>query len=555
MTFHSPITAASPLALATAFNPLVLNRPRDTAVVTIRKAIDDLPDCLPELTLEQIAAREKAESVIATAKRLLSPAMYRAFLVWAERATAFSTSQEDDEMGDRLCNLTHEALRSIAVVSPLNGHDSALKVYLFALELADACCFGPLIKEPNECYTSDRMALDLIRTSDLLIGIEELSALAWQSDPNRFAWSVEVGSAITAEFAAARDAIPEGHEVELLEMRISALREVDEALKDVALADEPPLLEQQDLAEEMMLAVPPRSVADVLRKIEVMSARGLNLSDYAEAFLVSDLEALAGSAPVLDPFMAGPAKAWERALAALAEASRDIEEFESGPMREHELKCDEIRERFGIRGGEAITDPAARAEFDRIGVMLDRGIDLHGFRTDALIRLLLVPAPTPVELAHKLKLFRDEDCAELIRHAEIEQQLVADARRHARIGAHLQTDADLLRAFNVMRFHTAAMLADPEQSDTADQEIQKVEKAVFESRATTIEGAIAKLRAAYLQIAESWAAQHALVDPDHPEFVNEVRDGDHRHRHLWNSIENLARIARVDLSAPVEAIH
>src|ERR1700754_1733491 len=107
MTFHSTLTKAQPYP----FSPLAISLGRaDTAVVTIRKALDEMPAELVDSTLEELAEPEPtfAEAL-------------RTFLTARSAASSFSATNLDGPDGDagleeaeatfdKLCEAQYDAL-------------------------------------------------------------------------------------------------------------------------------------------------------------------------------------------------------------------------------------------------------------------------------------------------------------------------------------------------------------------------------------------------------------------------------------------------------------
>lgn len=203
MTFQfGQITAASPFALATAFSPPMLPRPHDSAVVTIRKALDQLPAEVRDGTLEEIALREKTRELIATARRLLSTEWYPLFLQWGEAAARFTTRHESDEAGSALCAENARNVQALQGTRPQNTHDAAFKSYVAAVELTDEGSFGPLV-EGHE-FLAEIASSGIVEDSPINGLLVEVGAAAWRSDPKHFAWASQVGEVVVRAFQDAQ---------------------------------------------------------------------------------------------------------------------------------------------------------------------------------------------------------------------------------------------------------------------------------------------------------------------------------------------------------------
>lgn len=172
--------------------------------------------------------------------------------------------------------------------------------------------------------------------------------------------------------------------------------------------------------------------------------------------------------------------------------------------------------------------------------------------TDALHHLLRAVAPGPSELAIKIGLVEKCEAYEDRAYPELHKQLVYDARRFARHGAHLQTDTAILAAFSSLRADMCRSLAGEPLSqadeDTWYEWLDAQEEPLTASRATTIEGVLTKLRVAFAHLAYQPWATRSMVEPAHPDFVSGLKDATVYQRMLWSGIEDLARIGGVNLS-------
>lgn len=139
MTFqYGQITASSPLAFATPTLPLGACG----AVVSIRAAIDALPENVANATLDQLGAWS-FENARAIARRDLSGGMFEAFLPWLEAAIAYWSHQgETDEGYTVLCNLEDDCLNRVLQTKCETPADQDLITYLFLLEAIDAPTLG-----------------------------------------------------------------------------------------------------------------------------------------------------------------------------------------------------------------------------------------------------------------------------------------------------------------------------------------------------------------------------------------------------------------------------
>lgn len=170
---------------------------------------------------------------------------------------------------------------------------------------------------------------------------------------------------------------------------------------------------------------------------------------------------------------------------------------------------------------------------------------------DAKVRLYLIPAPSAAELAIKLKIYSENRDSDLTCNTDIVEQMMFDARRFGRHGVHLQTDEALLAAFAARRHEFEAADKGPwttEQEDAYFARVDAAEMVVLDTRATTLEGAIAKLRVAFMNQDGSDWSDLAISNTADPKFVEGLRMSGMYERMAWGAIEDLARIAGVSLA-------
>ncbi len=117
--------------------------------------------------------------------------------------------------------------------------------------------------------------------------------------------------------------------------------------------------------------------------------------------------------------------------------------------------------------------------------------------------------------------------------------------------AYLQTDQRLLAAFAARRNEFEAADKGPwtaAQEDAYFARVDAAELVLLDTRATTLEGAIAKLRVAFMnQDAADWS-DLAISNTADPKFVEGLRMSGMYERIAWGAIEDLARIAGVSLA-------
>jgi hypothetical protein len=253
-----------------------------------------------------------------------------------------------------------------------------------------------------------------------------------------------------------------------------------------------------------------------------------------------------------DRFMRGPLIQWRRAYDSYQEIKTEADAY----YKDVVLPADE---RFqAVRGKwptdyDFTNDPVAEAECGAVDYAdIEEHCDgLWDQLHDAKVRLYLIPAPSAAELAIKLKMFSDNRDSDLSRSGEIIEQLMYDARRFGRHGAHLQTDGPLLAAFARRRHEFEAADKGPwtaEQEDAYFGRVDAAEMVVLDTRATTLEGVIAKLRVAFMnQDGGDWS-DLAISNVADPKFVEGLRMSGMYERMAWAAIEDLARIAGVSLA-------
>lgn len=179
-------------------NGLVAALDRDAQAILANEAPDDV-GLIQSMTC----------SLIDTARDVLSPAMYAAFLRWGETASHACSFYASDGDGDARCAAAAEARSLISDVNAENVHDLLFVTLLTCIETADAPSFGPFDRKYGEFDVngSDLLAglsRDLRKFSPIPEMVNELSARAWDVSKSRMAISTEIGRAITSAFSFAR---------------------------------------------------------------------------------------------------------------------------------------------------------------------------------------------------------------------------------------------------------------------------------------------------------------------------------------------------------------
>lgn len=213
------------------------------------------------------------------------------------------------------------------------------------------------------------------------------------------------------------------------------------------------------------------------------------------------------------PFWRGPLLAWDKAFAAYQDA---------------------------VRASAAATDDS------------DPDNELGAVESYAFQRLLLLPAPSPAVLAIKARVYEETASWRLNIANDIARVFASDARRFAKVGALVETDAALLAAFAGRRrefeSNYAADDMSPEVENAYFARIDAFEAVLRDGRATTIEGVVAKLRVGFANLHTDGWSDFANGDPARVEFRDGLVMADMYERIVWSAIEDLARIGGIDLS-------
>ncbi|MEG3084037.1 hypothetical protein U1707_10325 [Sphingomonas sp. PB2P12] len=459
-----------------AYTPAVTPRPNirvafiaGEATTAVNDAMAKLPADTRDGTLENLVwdqggaasadialIQSMTCSLIETARDLLSPAMYTAFLRWGETASHACSFYTSDDDGDARCAATAGARSLVSGVDAENVHDLLFMTLLTCIETADAPSFGPFDRKYGDFDVTGGELLgglsrDLRKFSPIPDLVNELSARAWDVSKSRLAISAEVGRAITSAFSFAR-------------------------------------------GEDSM--------------------QGDSLTAVAEVdHLVTE---------------------WQRAYAVF----RGAEDAMNAYDRDHMTP---------VIGNY----PEGMQEHydDLVDACYQARVTLYG-----------TSAPTASELAMKLDLFARDDDKALVVADEIIRHLASDAKRldtseavsfAAEERTGIETDAALLAAFAARRHEFETADKGPwtaEQEDAYFARIDAAEMVLLDTRASTTEGAIAKLRVAFLhQVGTDWS-DLATSNTADPKFVEGLRMSGMYERMAWGAIEDLARIAGVSLA-------
>jgi hypothetical protein len=179
------------------------------AQIAVSQQLEKLPAEARERTLEELALAGLADELIAAAEKLLSPAMYRAFLRWGETASRFSTLYETDEEGLALCADNISSVHALAAIPADNTHDLLVKVHLLNTEAGDCADFGSTtgrdISGAKLPQLVEHLGNDLRTLSPVTSLLDQLANMAWDLSPQT-AITPEIGAIITDAFKAAQAA-------------------------------------------------------------------------------------------------------------------------------------------------------------------------------------------------------------------------------------------------------------------------------------------------------------------------------------------------------------
>lgn len=119
-------------------------------------------------------------------------------------------------------------------------------------------------------------------------------------------------------------------------------------------------------------------------------------------------------------------------------------------------------------------------------------------------------------------------------------------------------DKAILDAFEARRNEFASTYRLPdmpqEQEDAYFKRVEAYEAVIYQTPATTIAGAIVKLRVDFMgRVGTDWS-DHAIMDPAEPIFVEGLAGADMFTRHAWSVIEDLTRIAGTTSTAWDDAL-
>ncbi|WP_260597838.1 hypothetical protein [Sphingomonas endolithica] len=312
-------------------------------------------------------------------------------------------------------------------------------------------------------------------------------------------------------------------------------------------------------ATDALALTPAFTAIGLAYKIRALAADEFHLNTADNTPLVeaidADARALLDTAIEHNPWMRGPLIRWQKGYARYQEALRKAQTYYAEVLTPADAAFNLVRDKWPTRY-DFSRDPAARKELDDVSYDEIEAISDANWREcyDARLELYRCPAPSATELGVKMKLFVENDDHDLGRAGEVAQHMMHDARRFGRLGSHPIGDEALNKAFAGLRremidYQTRPAVEDPRiEDDKADARVDALEKVIYDARCKTIEGVVAKLRIGFQHAVESSYGDLALLNPSSPEFVEGLRMGDMSHQMLWAAIEDLARIAGLNLA-------
>ncbi|MFD1951351.1 hypothetical protein ACFSGX_11310 [Sphingomonas arantia] len=306
-------------------------------------------------------------------------------------------------------------------------------------------------------------------------------------------------------------------------------------------------------AERVLFATPAPDLAAARTKLDI--ALGANVQIEEVKSLADDLRRVAEAAAPeqYDRFMAGPLIQWNRAYDRYIDAQAERMSYECAVFNPAATRYEAVRAiwpmNYNIADDRVASAALQAVEYDQIDA---RYSELCSEESEALQALYRKIAPGPSELATKLQLFEAHAGWDYTSVAEILPVLVSDARRFGKHGAFKRTDWALLDAHAGLRADAEEWFERGPHSGRRDDEnsakVAALEATLWNERATTIEGVLAKLTAIFPHIViEGWS-DRAVLDPRHPDFREGLAKTGVDYQALWSAIDDLARIGGVNLA-------
>ncbi|MFC3579104.1 hypothetical protein [Sphingomonas hylomeconis] len=311
-------------------------------------------------------------------------------------------------------------------------------------------------------------------------------------------------------------------------------------------------------ATTALATTPAPDAAGLAYKVRALAADEFHLNTADNTPLVeaidADAKAVLDRATERNPFMRGPLIQWQRSYSRYVEALKEARTYYDTVLTPADDRFQAVRDKWPLHYHTG-NDPIAKRELAEVDYTdIEKNSDqLWNQATDARVELYLAPAPSTAELGVKLKIFAENDDHDLTRARDIIRQMVHDARRFGRMGSHPIGDEALNDAFAGLRKEMLAYRARPEDTSVeadqaADLRVDALEDVVYKARAATLEGVLVKLRVAFQHKELSPWSDLAMGDPTNQEFVRGLYLADMFDQVLWSAIEDLARIAGVNLA-------
>jgi hypothetical protein len=311
-------------------------------------------------------------------------------------------------------------------------------------------------------------------------------------------------------------------------------------------------------ATDALALTPAVTATGLAYKVRALAADEFHLNTADNTPLVeaiaADAKTLLDSATERNPWMRGPLIQWQNAYARYEEAFRKAQTYYNDVLTPADDAFSAVRDKWPLNYNFD-RDPTAREELEAVSYDEIETISNTNWNEcyDARVELYLRPAPSAAELGVKMKLFAENDDHALECAGKIVQQMMYDARRFGRLGSHPIGDEALMKAFSALRremvdYRAGAACDQQIDDDKADERVDQLEKVIYDARCRTIEGVIAKLRIGFQHTVQSAYGDLALLNPSSSEFVEGLRMGDMSHQMLWAAIEDLARIAGLNLA-------
>lgn len=547
------------------------------AATAVHDAMAKLPAETQGATLDELAAATAADaaliqsmtcSLIETAHDLLSPRMYTAFLRWGDASSHLSSSYDTEEEGASRIATTVHALETVGLTPAENIHDLLFTTFLSGIEATHASTFGPF--DGSEVDVDDAgaqllkgLGMDMPAFSPIPALINDLSKTAWRLSKSKLAFSVPIGAAITGAFSFAR-----GEEVEDREASGNAVRgdsnpmtsiwqraenryrtakaEADRYHADVLMP-----------ADEHLTAVKAKWPDGYNFEVDPSAKAEVDAADYRDIDRHSDtLWEQAYETRVALYLLPAPS---QRALAF------KLRLFHENSDRDL-TRADEIVERLmsdarylafpaKVAGYQTTEWTAALDAYDAVRRALAvKGLDddtidaLADRETAAANDVLALVSANVGQVTTKLRILSEVNA--VITATDL-APIVAELNEFACVGAPPAKDWAIAKAFATRRREFEASVGidmTETQEDAYFGRVDAAEMVLLDNRAVTIEGALAKLRVAFKhQVFTDWS-DWAIADTTNPKFVDGLRLSGMYERMAWGAIEDLARIAGVNLA-------